>query len=178
VLDTCAGLAALHGAKLVHRDIKPANVWLRLPLGHGEVFSPEKHRNPQEMRPLSAVVIDFGMVRPMRVAEEASGRFVAGTPGYIAPDQVLDPVELDGRADVYSLAGTIYHVTTGRTFFDEIKSPRDRIFAHMQRDPLEDATLLGGYPAALVRLMRAAVAQRPQDRPYPMEFARAFEDGL
>lgn len=175
VLDTCAGLAALHGAGLVHRDIKPANIWLRLPLEQGVSFSPEQHRSAPNMRPLSAVLIDFGMVRPMKVPADASGKFVAGTPGFIAPDQVLDPVELDGRADVYALAGTIYAVTTGRTFFDDIKNPRDRVFAHMQKDPLENPELLKDYPPALAKLMRAAVALDPKDRPHPLEFARAFE---
>lgn len=175
VLDTCAGLAALHGAGLVHRDIKPANIWLRLPLAGGERFDPARHRDPARIRPLSAVVIDFGMVRPMRIEPDAAGRFVAGTPGYIAPDQVLDPVELDGRADVYALAGTIYNVTTGRTFFDDVTSPRDRIFAHMQKLPLEDPARVAGYPAALVKLLRAATALDPRDRPTPLEFGRAFE---
>jgi serine/threonine-protein kinase len=118
------------------------------------------------------------MVRPMKVAADAGGKFVAGTPGYIAPDQVLDPVELDARADVYALAGTIYNVTTGRAFFDEIDSARDRIFAHMQRQPLEDPALLSGYPAELVKLMRAATALDPKDRPMPVEFGRAFEAAL
>lgn len=174
VLESCAGLAALHNAGLVHRDIKPANLWLRLPLAGGEKFDPMKHRDPARTPPLATVVIDFGMVRAMRVPAEASGRFVAGTPGYIAPEQVLDPVELDGRADVYALAGTIYNATTGRTFFDDIDSPRDRIFAHMQRDPLEEADRLHGYPAGLVKLMRAATAKNPADRPSPMEFGREF----
>ncbi len=174
VLEACAGLAALHNAGLVHRDIKPANLWLRLPLRGGEKFDAEKHRDPARTPPLATVVIDFGMVRAMRVPPEASGRFVAGTPGYIAPEQVLDPVELDGRADVYALAGTIYNVTTGRTFFDDISSPRDRIFAHMQRDPLEDAERLRGYPAGLVKLMRAATAKNWADRPSPMELGREF----
>ncbi len=119
VLDACAGLAALHSAGLVHRDIKPANLWLRLPLKGGEKFDPQKHRDPALAPPLSTVVIDFGMVRASRVAPDAAGRFVAGTAGYIAPEQVLDPVELDPRADVYALAATIYNVTTGRAFFDE-----------------------------------------------------------
>src|SRR5690606_123831 len=95
VLDSCAGLAALHGVRLVHRDIKPANIWLKLALSKGESFDPKKHRDPQRTRPLAAAVIDFGMVRPMHVSKEASGKFVAGTPGYIAPDQVLDPMDLD-----------------------------------------------------------------------------------
>jgi serine/threonine protein kinase len=166
VLDACAGLAALHSAGLVHRDIKPANIWLRLPLAGGEKFDPEKHRDPALAQPLAAVVIDFGMVRAIRVPPEIGGRFVAGTAGYIAPEQVLDPVELDVRADVYALAGTIYNVTTGRAFFDEIDNPRDRIIAHMRRDPFEDGERLRVFPAAVARLLRAATdegAARPPD---------------
>ena len=178
VLETCAGLAALHNAGLVHRDIKPANLWLRLPLGGNERFDPDRHRDPARTPPLATVVIDFGMVRAMRVSAEAGGKFVAGTPGYIAPEQVLDPVELDGRADVYALAGTIYNVTTGRTFFDDLESPRDRIIAHMNRDPLEDPARTSTYPAALIKLLRAATAKDPKDRPMPLEFGRAFANTL
>ena len=178
VAESCAGLAALHGAGLVHRDIKPANIWLRLPLQGGEKFEGEKHRDPARATPLATVVIDFGMVRAIRVPQDAAGRFVAGTAGYIAPEQVLDPIELDPRSDVYALAGTIYNVTTGRTFFDEVESPRDRIMAHMRRDPWEDAERLNSYPAALAKLLRAATAQTPGDRPSPIEFGKEFSAAL
>jgi hypothetical protein len=178
VLDSCAGLAALHSAGLVHRDIKPANIWLRLPLAGGEKFDAHKHRDPARAQPLSAVVIDFGMVRAIRVPADAGGRFVAGTAGYIAPEQVLDPVELDPRSDVYALAGTIYNVTTGRAFFDEIDNARDRIIAHMRRDPFEDAERLRVYPAAIAKLLRAATLREPGDRPTPLEFGREFAAGL
>jgi serine/threonine protein kinase len=178
VLESCAGLAALHSAGLVHRDIKPANLWLRLPLAGGEKFDPEKHRNPALTPPLATVVIDFGMVRAIRVPPEVGGRFVAGTAGYIAPEQVLDPVELDPRADVYALAGTIYNVTTGRAFFDEIENARDRIIAHMRRDPFEDAERLRVFPEAVAKLLRAATLRSPGDRPWPLEFGRAFAAAL
>jgi serine/threonine-protein kinase len=178
VLESCAGLAALHGAGLVHRDIKPANLWLRLPLAGGVRFEPEKHRDPALAQPLSTVVIDFGMVRAIRVPPEVGGRFVAGTAGYIAPEQVLDPVELDPRADVYALAGTIYNVTTRRAFFDEIENQRDRIIAHMRRDPFEDPERLRGFPTAIAKLLRAATANKPADRPWPMEFGREFVAAL
>jgi hypothetical protein len=178
VLGACAGLAALHGAGLVHRDIKPANLWLRLPLAGGERFDGEKHRDPAIAPPLTTVVIDFGMVRAIRVPDDAAGRFVAGTAGYIAPEQVLDPVELDPRADVYALAATIYNVTTGRAFFDEIDNSRDRIIAHMKRDPFEDRERLKVYPAAVAKLLRAATAKKPGDRPKPLEFGRAFAAAL
>ncbi|MFO0740619.1 MAG: serine/threonine-protein kinase [Labilithrix sp.] len=178
VLETCAGLSALHSANLVHRDIKPANLWLRLPLAGGERFDPDKHRDPAHTPPLASVVIDFGMVRAIRVPAEVGGRFVAGTAGYIAPEQVLDPVELDPRSDVYALAGTIYNVTTGKAFFDDIDNPRDRIIAHMRRDPFEDAERLRAYPAAVAKLLRAAVSKEPKDRPSPLEFGREFVAAL
>lgn len=178
VLGACAGLAGLHGAGLVHRDIKPANLWLRLPLARGERFDPQKHRDPAIAPPLATVVIDFGMVRARHVSDEAAGRFVAGTAGYIAPEQVLDPVELDPRADIYALAGTIYNCTTGRAFFDEIDNNRDRIIAHMNRDPFEDPERLKSYPTAVAKLLRAATAQRPEDRPMPLEFGKLFGDAL
>src|SRR6185436_14880032 len=174
IAESCAGLAALHSAGLVHRDIKPANLWLRLPLAGGVRFDPLKHRDPAQVPPLATVVIDFGMVRAIRVPPEVGGKFVAGTPGYIAPEQVLDPVELDPRSDIFALAGTIYNVTTGRAFFDDIENPRDRIIAHMRRDPLEDAERLRTYPAAMAKLLRAATAIDAKDRPSPTEFGREF----
>lgn len=178
VLGACAGLAGLHSAGLVHRDIKPANLWLRLPLRGGEKFDVHKHRDPALSPPLATVVIDFGMVRPWRVAADAAGRFVAGTAGYIAPEQVLDPVELDPRADVYSLAASIYNVTTGRAFFDEIENPRDRIMAHMRKDPFEDAERLRDFPPTVAKLLRAATVADPRDRPMPLEFGRLFADAI
>jgi hypothetical protein len=178
VVETCAGLTALHDAGLVHRDIKPANLWLRLPLGGGTRFDPALHRDPGLATPLATVIIDFGMVRAREVSAEVGGRFVAGTPGYIAPEQVLDPVELDGRADVYALAGTLYNVTTGRQFFDDIDNPRQRILAHMREDPMADPTRFEGYPTALVKLLRAATAMAWEDRPTPLEFGREFLDAV
>jgi serine/threonine-protein kinase len=178
VLGACAGLAGLHSAGLVHRDIKPANLWLRLPLRGGEKFDTQKHRDPALSPPLATVVIDFGMVRPTRVAADAAGRFVAGTAGYIAPEQVLDPVELDPRADVYSLAASIYNVTTGRAFFDEIENPRDRIMAHMRKDPFEDAERLHDFPPTVAKLLRAATATDPRDRPMPLEFGSLFASAI
>src|SRR6187399_35798 len=178
VVESCAGLSALHGAGLVHRDIKPANIWLRLPLAGGERFELQKHRDPARAQPLAAVVIDFGMVRAIRVPPDAGGRFVAGTAGYIAPEQVLDPVELDPRSDVYALAGTIYNVTTGRAFFDEIENQRDRIIAHMRRDPFEDAERLRAFPAGVARVLRAGTLRDPADRPSPLEFGREFAAAL
>ena len=42
---------------------------------------------------------------------------VLGTPAYISPEQVYGDVEPDCRADIYSLAATLYHLSTGRILF-------------------------------------------------------------
>jgi serine/threonine protein kinase len=120
----------------------------------------------------------LGLGRARRGGPAAAGRFVAGTPGYIAPEQVLDPVELDPRADVYALAGTIYAVTSGRTFFDDIDNQRDRVIAHMRRDPFEDAERGRAYPAAILKLLRAGTAKNAADRPGPIEFGKEFAAAL
>ena len=64
---------------------------------------------------------------------------VMGTPAYISPEQVYGDVEPDCRADIYSLAATLYHLATGRTLFPGL-SAEDMMRAHCDetcqaRDP-------------------------------------------
>jgi len=47
---------------------------------------------------------------------------VLGTPAYISPEQVYGDVELDCRADIYSLAATLYHLATGRILFPALSN--------------------------------------------------------
>ena len=42
---------------------------------------------------------------------------IFGTPAYISPEQVYGDIEPDCRADIYSLAATLYHLSTGRLLF-------------------------------------------------------------
>ena len=66
---------------------------------------------------------------------------------------------------------------TGRTFFDDIENNRDRIIAHMKRDPWEDAERLRPFPSAMQKLFRAGTARDPKDRPQPLEIREDKEKG-
>lgn len=87
-----------HG--VVHCDIKPENIMINT---SGEVK-----------------LMDLGISHRFRAADPstiAASEHILGTPAYISPEQVYGDVEPDCRADIYSLAATIFHLATGRVLF-------------------------------------------------------------
>jgi tRNA A-37 threonylcarbamoyl transferase component Bud32 len=82
-------LTYAHGRGLIHRDIKPAN----LLLGQDGNLK----------------VADFGIA--MLVSQGASATLVAGTPGYMPPEQAQGIT--DARSDIYSMGALLYHLITG-----------------------------------------------------------------
>ncbi len=152
----------IHALGLVHGDIKPSNV---LVCASGDPNTP-----PQ------AKLIDFGLARMLRdpspiddgdedsAAEHEETITVLGTPGFSAPEKVRGQ-STDGRADIYSLAATMYAAIRGARPFPG-KSFRDAL--RVQRDwrpELAGALLQPAGPviAELVgRMLEPDPAHRPQ----------------
>jgi serine/threonine-protein kinase len=86
----CAGLAAAHDRKVLHRDLKPANVLID---GRGR-----------------AHLADFGLANLTDQRRET--REVAGTPGYMAPEQ-QEGREVTTRTDSGALGLVLYEMFTG-----------------------------------------------------------------
>lgn len=95
--DVAQALGALHRVGILHRDLKPSNI----------LFGPDGH----------ALVADFGLAH---IEDGAPGvtraGYTVGTPDYMPPEQARAE-SLDGRADLYALGATIYHIATGQTPF-------------------------------------------------------------
>ncbi len=91
----CSAVQHAHGRSVIHRDLKPGNVLVGA-----------------DGRPR---VIDFGIARVLRAAEETrltGGSELVGTPLYMAPEQVRGE-EVDIRCDVYALGAILYELVAG-----------------------------------------------------------------
>ncbi|MHC4985669.1 MAG: protein kinase domain-containing protein [Planctomycetota bacterium] len=73
------------------------------------------------------------MTTDVQTAQAEAGR-AYGTPYYISPEQIRGEVDIDARADVYSLGATLYHVVARRVPF-EATTPAAVMHKHL-KEPL------------------------------------------
>ena len=104
----CRAVQHAHQKGIIHRDIKPSNVLVTM---HDDKPVPK--------------VIDFGVAKAThgRLTERTLlTRFaqMVGTPLYMSPEQAqMSGLDVDTRADIYSLGVLLYELLTGTTPFDQ-----------------------------------------------------------
>jgi len=105
VARLCNALTHAHENGIAHGDVKSANV---LVAGQGDA--------------VRVTLIDWGLARFLGEPEERSTKFVAGTPGYMAPE-VLRGELASVRSDVYAAGVILYELLTGSTPFGTGSGP-------------------------------------------------------
>jgi len=141
VIEQIAGaLQYIASQGVVHRDVKPENILL-MPNG-------------------MAKLTDFGCAIPLGT----SGEMVAGSLAYMSPEQ-LDGLPLDERADIYSLAATLYRLLTGKNTFDADNEFDARI-AVLNFPAIPIQTFRKELPPELVSVIHRALEKDMNDR-YP-----------
>jgi predicted Ser/Thr protein kinase len=153
VSQVASALDAAHRLGLVHRDVKPGNILL------------DEHGN--------AYLSDFGLIKRTQVGTDLTktGQFM-GSIEYCAPEQIRGD-EVDGRADVYSLACVLYECIAGRPPFKR-DTEVATLYAHLEQDPPGLAPDGSGPLRELDRAVTMAMAKRPSERYASAgEFARA-----
>ena len=146
-----AALAHSHARRVVHRDIKPGNVLVRSadagPLGGG----------------LRVQLTDFGLAR---MSSEDSGleRTIAGTPAYMAPEQLRGNLrDQDTWTDLYSVGCLAWALCAGAPPFGR-RRPLDEFLAdHAHRQPPPLVPMMG-VPASFEGWLRRLLCKRPFDR--------------
>lgn len=152
-------LAYAHEQGILHRDVKPSNIVID---HNGDTY-----------------LTDFGLARVIMSGESTmSADMMLGTPHYIAPEQAQGQANLDGRADLYSLACVLYEQVTGRVPFTG-----DSAFAivhkHLNAAPPLPSELNPELPPPIDAVLTRALAKDPAERYATAEaLMQAFEDAI
>ena len=123
---------------LIHCDVKPANLLLA---ADGLLK-----------------VTDFGLARPVKVAQDAEASEMLGTPWFMAPEQVLGQ-PIDHRTDIYALGATLYFLLTAELPYsgdEEIE-----VLVKQVRDPVPT---IPKASRKLNRLLARMMAKAPEAR--------------
>jgi len=134
-IKVCQAIQHAHQKGIIHRDIKPSNILVTL---HDGVPVPK--------------VIDFGIAKATQ--GELSDKTVftqfqqfIGTPAYMSPEQAeMSGLDIDTRADIYSLGVLLYELLVGQTPFDAKEMMQGGLDALVriirEREPMRPSTKL------------------------------------
>jgi serine/threonine-protein kinase len=116
--QVASALDAAHARGLVHRDVKPGNILL------GQASNGLDH----------AYLSDFGLSKHSVTSATltSTGQFL-GTLDYVSPEQIQG-LPVDGRADQYALACTVFEMLTGAPPFRR-EDTRALMWAQLESAP-------------------------------------------
>ena len=142
IVPLAEALGYLHSKDLVHRDIKTANV----------IVTKQK-----------PILTDFGIVFVRGETRLSQAGTVVGTPEYMSPEQATGKVEVDKRADIYSLGVMIYECLTGKVPFHS-SNPLTTVHSLLNERPKEPKYYEKSIPMWLNRLILDCLIKDPEER--------------
>jgi len=147
--QAATGLGKAHAADVVHRDVKPDNIMV----------------TPDGI----VKILDFGIAKTLAADASMAASLtrtgvVAGTPGYIAPEQLRDE-PVDARTDVFALGVVIWELLASRHPFHG-KTLAQIIDATLHHRPASLTELRSDVPPAFAALVDLCLAKDPEDRPH------------
>ena len=151
--EAASALDYAHRRGIVHRDIKPENILLED--GH-------------------ARIADFGLARALDEPAITGPGAMLGTAAYISPEQASGERDIDGRADMYSLACVLFEMLAGEPPFTG-NSTQTIIAKRFIGPPPSVRHLRETVPESVDAVLRRAMARSPRDR---YQTAAEFADAL
>jgi len=147
IIQVARALEHAHSQGLIHRDVKPKNIMITK---QGDVK-----------------LVDMGLARPANdaAAAQAEAGRAFGTPYYISPEQIRGEVNIDFRADIYSLGATLYNLVTGHVPF-EGATPVAVMQKHLKEPLVPPDHVNTQLSAGLGEVVEVMMA-KDRDRRYP-----------
>jgi eukaryotic-like serine/threonine-protein kinase len=154
--QVCLAVAYAHGRGVVHRDLKPDNVICG---EFGEVY-----------------VLDWGIAQLLDGSDIRRARHEdvqAGSPGYMAPEQVLRE-RISPATDVFALGAMLYEIVSGERAFEDrdLPSVLRRCSGGLDAPP---STRNSRIPHSFDALISKCLARTPDERPTAMSVAQAID---
>ncbi|MEV8289668.1 serine/threonine-protein kinase [Streptomyces niveus] len=146
-LQVTEALQVVHSRGIVHRDLKPSNLMIN---ESGKVH-----------------LLDFGVAYVMG-AEPSSQEQLAGTPPYMAPEQIAAD-ELDGRADIYALGCILYEMLAGNPAVSSDGTLSETLLRQVRESPTPLIHRSSEIPPEIDQLVLKLLAKSPDDRPGVVE---------
>jgi len=145
IIQVANALAHAHACSLIHRDVKPKNIMIST---NGTVK-----------------LADMGLARETTDIEAAQSEVgkAYGTPYYIAPEQIRGKMDIDGRADIYGLGATLYHMLTGRVPF-MAEDSADVMRKHLREKLIPPDHINTSLSAGVSEVIEIMLAKRKEDR--------------
>ncbi|HVH62867.1 MAG TPA: serine/threonine-protein kinase [Candidatus Dormibacteraeota bacterium] len=137
-----AALDYAHSRAAVHRDVKPSNILLA---DDGRMF---------------LTGFGLGTVASFNAGPSAGGPVA---PDYVAPERLVGR-EVDGRADVYSLAAIIFEATSGHRPFSS-KSWIETLSRRLYEPPPNVREAAPDLPQGFANVLQQAMDRDPNRRP-------------
>ena len=170
VLDTA------HSMGVVHRDLKPENIMIGKPSGNGGPVVKLLDLGIAKMREIA------GVESAGTTALTMAGQ-VLGTPYYMSPEQWGEiprdeNMEIDGRADIYSLGLVFYEMIAGRRCYTA-KTLHELRREHVSTVPKPLHEVVPSVPRGFSEAIQRATAKDRADRqPTAAVFASELKAGL
>ncbi len=142
VQQICEALHLAHRRGFIHRDVKPGNI----------LFDTDGRCR----------LADFGLAL-FEDEQDARRGEIAGTPSYMAPEQVRgDSHHLDGRADVWAVGAMLYEIWSGKTPFRAADT--NQLFEEIRLRPAKPLSMSAEVPAEVNDIVMRCLRKDPEER--------------
>ena len=142
MLQTCAGLQAMHVEGIVHRDMKPSNI-MRDAAGR-------------------VVIMDFGLAKTVEGDGLTQTGMMIGTMEYMSPEQAMGS-DLDARSDIFAVGLIFYELLAGYVPFRAESAIASLVKRTQERAvPLVDVD--SSIPPTLSEIVSKCLERNPKDR--------------
>ncbi|WP_394821603.1 serine/threonine protein kinase [Pendulispora albinea] len=148
--DACAGLHFAHELKdfdgtplnVIHRDVSPQNIFVTY---DGAVK-----------------LLDFGIAKASDSKSQTEAGTIKGKIGYMAPEQLISPNQIDRRADIFSVGAILWRVINGKRLWSG--ATEMEVLQRLAAREIPAPVPLPGTPEELVRICKKAMAVDVEQR--------------